>query len=97
MVNWESAKSSMRIYFYGILLILGSSHIVIGAILGRLRIYALIAPLLHELNLTKDQIRIFSRFMDEIVNQWQLVFWSGIVTVLVIFFLLLDDRYSRRK
>jgi ABC-type branched-subunit amino acid transport system permease subunit len=87
----------MRNFTYLALLILGGSQVILGAILGRLRIYALKAPLLHDLGLAKDQIKTFSRYMDVIANQWQIVCWLGIFTVSATLLLIWDDRHRARK
>jgi len=67
-----------------------------GFWIGRLRIYALEAPMRHELHLPIEVAPVFIRFMEKMKDQWTMVGWIGLITISgTLLFMFLRWKYFR--
>jgi len=78
----------MKTTAFVILFLVGAIQIAFGIIIGRLRIYAIEAPFWHELGLSEQDSKVFSHYIGLFKDQWHVVTWLGIITVLATGFLL---------
>ena len=77
----------MKTAAFVILFLIGAIQIAFGVILGRLRIYAIEAPFWRDLALSEQHGKFFSYYIDILKNQWSVVTWLGIITVVATGFL----------
>jgi hypothetical protein len=78
----------MRTTAFVILFLVGSIQVAFGVILGRLRIYAIEAPFWHDLGLSEQHSKALSHYIGLLKDQWYVVTWLGIITILATGFLL---------
>ncbi len=83
------------------LLILGVTELFYGFIWGRLRIKAFENPMYVDLGLrevTDQRIgRAFNKYIRIFKDQWEIVFWFGVLTLLFVGLLMIVDRRSSPK
>ena len=74
--------TKMKTLAFCILYLLGISEIVIGMLIGRIKIYAYEAPFYKELGLTSEKSLIFNHYIGIYKDQWHLVVALGVITII---------------
>lgn len=72
----------MKTAAFVILFLVGAIQVAFGVIIGRLRIYAIEAPFWHDLGLSEQHSKAFSHYIDVLQDQWNVVTWLGVITIL---------------
>ena len=78
----------MKTAAFVILFLIGAIQIAFGVILGRLRVYAIEAPFWRDLALSEQRSKCFSYYIDILKDQWSVVAWLGVITIVATGFLL---------
>ena len=78
--------SPVRTIVFSLLCLVGVAEVFVGVLWGRLRIYAHEAPFAHALgypSLSPEQTQAFNHYIDVFKDQWSIVTWFGIATLLL--------------
>lgn len=75
----------------------GAAQMALGLIGGRLRIYAIEADFWHELGLAESNSPVFMKYIGIIKDQWGVLTWIGLLSILATTILLIATRDTRRE
>lgn len=75
----------MRAIAFSSLYLLGIAQIVLGIFVGRFRIEAVGSLFWSELGRINDQSKVFSKYIGIFQDQWNILTWMGILTIIFTF------------
>ncbi len=67
---------------YLMLFLIGGVQILLGLVVGRLGIKRHESPFWHELGLSGEHSRVFTKYMGMFQDQWSILTWLGVGTIL---------------
>lgn len=82
----------MKVIAAVVLYLCGAIQLGLGLVAGRLRIYAIEAPFWHDLGLTEEHSRVFQKYVGMLKDQWSVLTWVGLSTLLATTILLITTR-----
>ena len=72
----------MKTFAFIILFSVSVAQILLGLLVGRLRIYALVSPFWGALQLEGKHSKAFSHYISMFQDQWSIVAWTGVCTLM---------------
>lgn len=81
---------------YSMLFLIGILQILFGMVIGRMRIKALESPFWNELGLSGEHSKAFSKYMGMFQDQWNIMTWLGVGTILAAVLLMKSYRNHGR-
>ena len=80
----------MKTLAFIILFLVGLAEIAIGLLVGRVRIYGCEASFYKDLGLTGEQAQTFRHYILIYKDQWHIVAWLGVITIVTSSILMLS-------
>jgi len=71
----------MKIFALITLILTGIIEITVGMLIGRVRIYGYELSFFRDLGLSPEHAGVFNHYIGIFKDQWQLVAWLGLITL----------------
>ena len=87
----------MRTIAFSLLCLVGAAEVFVGVLWGRLMIYAQETPFLYALGypaFSPEQTQAFNHFIRVFKDQWSIVTWFGVATIVLAVLLFRFPRQS---